>query len=158
MNLPFSRITFFLLSVSFAVLISSCASVKPEKPAEQYNPVAIQLESSYISIPLEVKLATLEKLLNDKLTGLIYEDDDLSDNIAVKAWKKEDFKLGLNENVLSYRIPLKLWVKAGYKISKFGLSVSDYKEINAESALKGKSSLTLSPDWPVTRDTPATAS
>lgn len=150
MNLPISRIFFFLLSVSFAVLISSCASVKPEKPAEQYNPVAIQLESSYISIPLEVKLTTLEKLLNDNLKGLIYEDDDLSDNIAVKAWKKEDFKLGLNENVLSYRIPLKLWVKAGYKISKFGLSVSDYKEINAEIALKFKSTLTLNPDWTVT--------
>ncbi len=148
-----THIRFFLLTIPFALLFSGCASLKPEKPAESYQPVTLQLEPSYISIPLEVRINALEKLLNDNLKGLIYEDNDLSDNIAVKAWKKEDFKLALQDNVLSYRIPLKLWVKAGYKVSKFGLSVSDYKEMNAEIALKFKSTITLQPDWTVTTQT-----
>lgn len=144
---------FLLILLPLGLLLSGCASIKPEKPAESYQPVTLRMEPSYISIPLEVKLTSIEKLLNDNLKGLIYEDDDLSDNIAVKAWKKEDFKLALNDNVLSYRIPLKLWVKAGYKVSKFGLSVSDYKEMNAEIALKFKSTITLQPDWTVSTQT-----
>lgn len=144
---------FIILPFVISLLLGGCATIKPERPAEQYNPANIPLESSFISIPLEINVSELEKMLNDNLKGLIYEDNDLSDNLAVKAWKKEDFRLSINENVISYRVPLKLWIKAGYKINKFGLNVSDYKEFNAEIALKFKSSLSYNPDWTISSTT-----
>ena len=88
---------------------------------------------------------------------MIYEDNSLDNNggynLMYKAWKKEDIKIAFNNDLLTYRVPLKLWIKAGWKIEKFGYSISDYREINAEIALKFHTKLTLNPDWSITTQT-----
>jgi hypothetical protein len=43
-----------------------------------------------------------------------------------------------------------LWIKAGWKVSKLGISLSDYKELNAEIALKFKTAFYLNKDWSIT--------
>ncbi len=141
----------------FPVLLSSCASIKPEKPVETYSAAPVKFESSVINIPMDVPVSDIEKMVNNQVKGLLYEDNDLNDNggdnLMVKAWKKEDIKISLQDNILSYRVPLKLWIKAGWKVSKFGLTVSDYKEVEGEIALKFNTSLTLNPDWTLTTNT-----
>jgi hypothetical protein len=144
----------------FAVLLvffTSCSVIKPEKPMETYPEVTLPKAVSVINIPMELKVPELEKLLNNQVKGLLYEDNSLEDNggdnLMVKAWKKEDIHIAVEDNVLSYRVPLKLWIKAGWKVEKFGLSLSDYREVNAEIALKFKTGITLNNDWSLTTET-----
>jgi len=141
----------------FAILvIQSCktSSIPTDKPAENYTPYSYEPVPSTISLPVEMKTASLEAIINKQLTGLIYADTSLEnnggDNLMVKAWKKDNIKLGFENGQFIYRVPLKLWIKAGWKINQFGISLSDYRELNAEITLKFHSSVTVNKDWSVT--------
>lgn len=144
-----------LLFVSACLAFQSCSTTLPtEKPAVSYTPFTYEPVPSTISLPVEMKVTALEALLNRQVNGLIYEDNSLDDNggdnIMVKAWKKENIRLSFEKGQFNYRIPLKLWIKAGWKIEQFGISLSDYREMNAEIALKFHSSVTVNKDWSVT--------
>ncbi len=144
-----------LLFVSACLAFQSCSTTLPtEKPAVSYTPFKYEPLPSTISLPVEMKVTALEALLNRQVNGLIYEDNSLDDNggdnIMVKAWKKENIRLSFEKGQFIYRIPLKLWIKAGWKIDQFGISLSDYREMNAEIALKFHSSVTVNKDWSVT--------
>ncbi len=145
-----------LLLSSMPLFFLSCSSSKlaTEKPAEKYNTFNFQPVPSTISLPIELKVSAMEALLNRQLNGLIYEDNSLDDNggdnIMVKAWKKENIKLGFENGQFIYRVPLKLWIKAGWKIERFGISLSDYRELNAEIALKFHTAVYINKDWSVT--------
>jgi len=149
-------IVYLLFFFFLAIIFQSCKSTQlpTEKPDEKYNPFSYDPLPSTISLPVEMKVTALEALLNRQLNGLIYEDNSLDDNggdnIMVKAWKKENIKLGFENGLFSYRVPLKLWIKAGWKIEQFGISLSDYRELNAEIALKFHSSVVVNKDWSVT--------
>ena len=70
------------------------------------------------------------------MSGLIDQDDNLkyeNNTLMIKAWKLEDFTISINKNILTYRIPLKLWIKYNFSIEKFGFKVSDSREINEKS-------------------------
>ncbi len=145
-----------LLLFSIMLAMESCGTTNllTEKPAEKYTPFSYEPVPSTISLPVEMKVTSLEALLNRKLDGLLYEDNSLDDNggdnIMVKAWKKENIKLNFENGQFSYRVPLKLWIKAGWKFEQFGISLSDYRELNAEIALKFHSSVVVNKDWSVT--------
>ena len=147
------RLLFFF---SVILVFQACNSTKlpTEKPAEKYIPFSYDPVPSTISLPVEMKVTALEAMLNRQFNGLIYEDNSLDDNggdnIMVKAWKKENIKLGFENGQFIYRVPLKLWIKAGWKIEQFGFSLSDYREMNAEIALKFHSSVVVNKDWSVT--------
>ncbi|HEX7410652.1 MAG TPA: DUF4403 family protein [Bacteroidales bacterium] len=142
---------------SIFLILGACKTTEPVRPAESYLTPDYNPQPSTISLPLEMDIKDVEKLLNKQLSGLIYEDNSLDnnggDNLMYKAWKKEDIKIAFNNDLLTYRVPLKLWIKAGWKIEKFGYSISDYREINAEIALKFHTKLTLNPDWSITTQT-----
>jgi len=149
------RTTIYILF--FAVLLfQSCkpGSLTTEKPEEKYTAFDYVPLSSTINLPVEMKVSALETLINKQLTGLIYEDNSLDDNggdnLMFKAWKKENIKLGFENGKFIYRVPLKLWIKAGWKIEQFGISLSDYREMNAEIALKFQTSVTINKDWTLT--------
>jgi len=149
----------FLISglLLISLVFSSCRSAKIQKPVEHYLKLNDSLSPSYITIPIETPVADLEKMLNKQISGLVYADTSLDnnggDNLMVKAWKQENIKISLNNNVLSYTVPLKLWIKAGWKISKFGFEVGDFREMNAAISLKFKSTITLNSDWSLNTNT-----
>ncbi|HRY31402.1 MAG TPA: DUF4403 family protein [Bacteroidales bacterium] len=149
-----NRISFGLLAL---VMLSSCSTIRPDRPVPTAGSGEFSLQPSLLYIPLDMDIGELEKLLNSQLTGLIYEDNSLDDNggdnLMVKAWKQDDIKISLKGNVLTYRVPLKLWIKAGWKIERFGLSLSDYREMNAAIALTFSTAITLNPDWSFTTST-----
>jgi len=150
-NTKFSGI--YLLLIIFLGL-NACKSIKVTRPDENYSSPEYTPKPSVINVPFYVDMTDIQNMVNKKISGLIYEDNSLednnNDNLMVKAWKKEDFTIKYENNHLVYRIPLKLWIKAGWKVSKFGFSVSDYKEMNAEIALNFKTSFFLNKDWSVT--------
>jgi hypothetical protein len=146
-------INLFLI-LSAIVFSSSCSTTLPtEKPAERYTIFNYEPQISTISLPAEMKVTALEAMLNRQLNGLIYADTSLDDNggdnLMVKAWKKDNIKINFENGRFIYRVPLKLWIKAGWKIQQFGLSLSDYREMNAEIALKFQTTVSVNKDWSV---------
>jgi len=149
-------VPYLLFLLVIPILLQSCSSTRlqTEKPPETYTPFSFVPAPSTISLPVEMKVTAIEALLNRQFSGLIYADTSLDnnggDNIMVKAWKKENIKLSFEKGQFIYRVPLKLWIKAGWKIEQFGLSISDYRELNAEIALKFHTSVVVNKDWSVT--------
>ena len=155
-NNPMNNIIKLFLFFSILIVFASCksTSLPTEKPAEKYTPFSYEPVPSTISLPVEMKVSSLEAMINRQFTGLVYADTSFDnnggDNIMVKAWKKENIKLGFENGQFIYRVPLKLWIKAGWKINQFGISLSDYRELNAEIALKFRSSVVVNKDWSIT--------
>ncbi len=103
-----------------------------------------------INLPIDLEVKAIERIVNKELTGLIYEDDNIADdNLMIKAWKTGQIGIDLAGHELIWQIPLKLWIKLGVKIEKFGISVSDTYELNAEIQLNYKTILGISPDWSI---------
>jgi hypothetical protein len=143
-----------LLIIAVIVISTACSTTLPtEKPAERYSVFNYEPQLSTISLPAEMKVTALEALLNRQLNGLIYADTSLDDNggdnLMVKAWKKDNIKINFENGRFIYRVPLKLWIKAGWKIQQFGISLSDYREMNAEIALKFQTTVSVNKDWSV---------
>ncbi|MDX9907819.1 MAG: DUF4403 family protein [Mariniphaga sp.] len=143
-----------LLSLLAVLLFNGCSTTnKIEKPAESYQLTASVLEPSTINLSFEARLSDIQNALNEALTGLIYEDNSLEDNerdnLMVKAWKEGNILLALKRNVLIYKVPLKVWIKTGFKKSAFGYSVSDYRELNAALTLNFRTEIILLPDWSI---------
>lgn len=145
------------LTIIALTVITSCKSVQVEKPLEVYNNNVYSTKNSVVSFTTQSKIIDIQNELNGNFAGLIYEDNSLEDNggdnVMVKAWKQGDIQLNLKGNVLSYRVPLKTWIKAGFNIQKFGITLADYRELNASLALKFNTAITLNPDWTVTTKT-----
>lgn len=142
------------------VVLSSCATLKVDKPAEVYSRADVELQPSMIGLTVEAKLSDIQKVLNQQFSGLVYEDNSLDDNggdnIMVKAWKQGDIKLAMKDNVIIYRVPLKLWIKAGFKTTKLGITLSDYREVTGALALMFRTNVDINPDWSVSTETSTT--
>jgi len=148
------KITFLILSLIIVQVFVACKTTKITRPEEKYISPEINLEPSIINVPFYLNINDVQKTINSKLTGLLYEDNSFenndNDNIMVKAWKKEDFALTLENNSLGYRIPLKLWIKVRWGFEKLGIKLYDTKELEAEIALKFKTTFYLNNDWTIT--------
>ena len=147
----------FLLTIIALSAFVSCKSVQVEKPLEAYNNQVFNTRNSVVSFTTQTRIIDIQNELNNGFTGLIYEDNSLEnnggDNVMVKAWKQGDIQLNMKGNVLTYRVPLKTWIKAGFNIQKFGITIADYRELNASLALKFNTAVTLNPDRTVTTKT-----
>lgn len=148
------KLAFWIFSFIAIQGFYACKTTKITRPEEKYIAPEINLEPSVINIPFYFNTNDIQKTINSKLTGLLYEDNSFEnndmDNLMVKAWKKEDFSLSLENNTLGYRIPLKLWIKVRWGFEKFGVKLYDTKEIEAEIALKFKTTFYLNNDWTIT--------
>lgn len=139
-----------LLSALIAAGTIGCKTIKVDRPKEEYTPLSYTPKTSVFNLPVEIDLKKVEKAVNDKFKGLIYEDNNLDDdNMQLKLWKSQNFVFNAQGNQLQYRIPLKIASKFGWKIEKFGITLSDYYDVTGEIALKYKSSLVITRDWQI---------
>jgi len=158
MNHYFHKACLFIVGIGFS-LTQGCKSpgIATQAPSENYINIEYKPKPSAISIPVEIDVKSVETLLNKELNGLIYEDNSLTnnnnDNLLLKVWKRDNFKIDMEGDQLSYRIPLKIWAKAGFKFEKLGISISDYRDFNIEIALKFRTKVTLNKDWTLTTKT-----
>lgn len=152
------KASLFVFAIGF-VIMQGCKSpgIATQAPTENYMNIEYKPKPSTISVPVEIDVKSVETLLNKEINGLIYEDNSLTnnnnDNLMLKVWKRDNFKIDMEGDQLSYRIPLKIWAKAGFKFEKLGISISDYRDINLEIALKFKTKVTLNKDWSITTKT-----
>ncbi len=130
----------------FAILvtIAACGTTKnqPQKPMESYvEPVEVPPSVSTVNIPIRLNAAEIERLLNNKLNGAIYEDNNLDDDgLMLKATKTQNINIKLDGFTMSYRVPLKLWVFKKVLGSK-GI------EAEGELALNFKTAVNVQPEW-----------
>lgn len=127
--MSFHRITSLFIVVSF--LISSCGTtnkIEALKPLpSDDSPMVYKSNTSFVSMPLEISLKEIEKQVNKKMTGLIYEDADM------KIWKTADIKLTEKSGKIESILPLKIWVKFKYGTNFMGLN--DTREVNLNGTI-----------------------
>ena len=145
-------LSIFLFPLFFAG-ISGCAVLKVERPPESYEVNNIQPPVSYLTIPLDIDLKKVEKLVNQQFKGLIYADtsfdDNNHDNLMVKAWKMSDIKLTMDGNQLLYQVPLSVWIKKKFEIGAFGIGISDTREVTGNVILKFRTRISVGKDWTI---------
>lgn len=145
--------------ILFAIFFISCSTTKrieAIKPLETDSlPASYEIKTSFISVPTEINLKDIEKILNNNLSGLIYEDNELEkDNTEMKIWKTASISLTEKNGEIVSEIPLKIWAKIKYGTEFLGLN--DTREIN----LKGKITLSSKPhlyNWQLTTKSRITA-
>ncbi|MGB4414013.1 MAG: DUF4403 family protein [Paludibacter sp.] len=139
--------TFLLLSF-ITLFISSCKTLQVEKPKESYLPSNLAPAMSEFPLQVEIDIKKLETAINKKMNGLIYEGNNLnSQDLSVKIWKAQNFTFTINNNVIEYRVPLKVWSRFAWKVEKFGFSVSDHYEANGSIALTYKTTIDIDKNW-----------
>ncbi len=131
---------------SIIVLLSllgiSCKTTKPTRPLESYNQEdRFEPQASIIRIPINIDLKGLEKTLNEKLTGTLYEDNDLNDgdNMKVKAVKDGIIKIDAEGMAIKYQLPLDLWIQYDTGFGKV--------EGTAKLTMDFVSNYSIEPNW-----------
>jgi len=131
-----------------ALLFSSCKTMQIEKPKESYLPSNLSPAISELPLQVELDVKKLEVAINKKMNGIIFEGTKISDkDLSVKIWKAQNFTFTINNNVIEYRVPLKVWTRFAWKVSKFGYEVGDTYEATGSIALTYKTSISLDKNW-----------
>lgn len=143
------RMIYLLVSALFLSLFTGCstsnkiASLKPEPSTNA--PMAYQMTTSTINMPMEITLKEIENQLNKSLNGLIYEDTDLNDDkTEMKIWKTAPIKISEKNGKIESIIPLKIWSKFKYGTDFMGLN--DTREIDLNGTITLTSDVKLS-NW-----------
>jgi hypothetical protein len=138
-----------------ALLLMGCSTaqrldtLRPEP--DDASPILYEKTSSFINLPITVKLKDIENQTNAFLNGLIYDDHIIDDdNIEIKIWKLAPITI-TNENTngsqkIKTILPLKAVIK--YRIGTKTLGVDLYKtqEFNLNGIVTLISSATLN-NW-----------
>ena len=102
-----TRLNLFFTFLLTVFIIMGCSGQKElVSPTPQYNTALIPLPVSKLNIPVNLKLAVLETIINSQLTGLLYEDKDFKDGdrMKVKVYKRNPIRLNGKENEIRYKI------------------------------------------------------
>jgi hypothetical protein len=100
-----------IFSLSLLIVLgSSCKTTQPVKPMERYETAYFEEKTSFINIPVRIKIDELEKMLNEQFDGLLYQDDTFEDgdNMKIKASKSEPLTIVTDIMALKYSVPLDL--------------------------------------------------
>jgi hypothetical protein len=131
-----------------ALFLNSCKTMQIEKPTESYLPSNIAPALSELPLQVEIDVKKLESSINKKMNGVIFEGSNLSGkDLSVKISKVQNFTFSINNNVIEYRVPLKVWTRFAWKVEKFGMSVGDFHEATGSIALTYKTSISIDKNW-----------
>lgn len=109
---------------------------------------------SNITMPVEIPLAEISKMVNASVSDLIYQDDSYTDNnndqFKIKVWKSRPIRLvgGTQQNLL-IEVPLKIWAEKGIGT----LGVYSYQNTTFETVMYFNTSLIFNNNWTITTST-----
>jgi hypothetical protein len=108
---------------------------------------------SIINVPIRMRTRVVEDMLNAQLTGQLYSCDTLALGsirpVKIKVWKGDSIRITLQGDELRYRVPLRLWLQFSFTVGAFGLSHTEYQDVEATLALTFHSRLFVKNDWKV---------
>ena len=95
--------------------------------------------SSVLNLPIKLDKIELEKTINMQLGEVIYEDNDFSDGLLIKATRQLDVTLEISDQKVKYTVPINLWVKKDVMITT----------VKAEGSLilEFETIYKVNPDW-----------
>lgn len=149
------NVLFFILPVlAFLSACSPTKQIQALKPLPSNNSAVVyKSETSFINLPVTVTLADVEAQTNKLLSGLIFEDNDISDdNITMKVWKTAPIKLSEQKGRLQSVVPVKVTANVKYGTSALGISLYDTREVNLNAVITFSSKIGLS-NWKITTAT-----
>ncbi len=125
---------------AIALFFTSCSSVqkisalKPEP--DDASPLIYENSSSFITLPVSVKLQDIENQINKILAGLIYEDKNISDDdIEMKVWKLSPIKIENYNGKIKTILPLKVLVKYRIGTDRLGVDLYNVREFNLNGTI-----------------------
>ncbi|MEA4983060.1 MAG: DUF4403 family protein [Paludibacter sp.] len=137
-----------LVPVALLFMLASCKTLRVEKPAESYLPANLQPALSELPLQIEIDVKQLEAALNREMTGLLFQEDKLNNqDLSVKVWKAQNFSFTVKNNVIEYRVPLKIWSRFAWTVEKFGIAVGDRYEANGSIVLNFATTVDIDKNW-----------
>ena len=136
---------YLLQTLFFSVFVSffACKTAQTQelaKPMEQYNTVVDEPEASKVSIPVRIEAFEIERSVNNRISGVLYEDYDYAgDNMMLKLMKSNTINVWFDGQNVFYRVPIGLWMKRNLTITE--------AEATGEIAVKFKTFFKLNADW-----------
>lgn len=144
----------YLWILFLSVVVYGCKSrLNPEAPDKEVSRIEYSPTLSKLNVPLVLKIDELKKVLNEQLTGSLYEDNSYTnngnDNIKVFVNKNGDIDLDAVRNEIIYEVPLKCKVKGRYPMMITELRA----ESTFEFTVKLNTKLDVDDQWNLTTET-----
>ncbi len=143
-----SKITALVMLTLFsgcATTTSKIAALKPEP--DDATPLVYENTTSFINLPVSVKLKDIENKTNTLLNGLIYEDTNIEDdNIEMKIWKLAPISIANENEKLKTVLPLKATIKYRIGTKTLGVALYNTKEFNLNGTVTLVSDVALT-NW-----------
>jgi len=128
----FRSILLFFLLILIPLGCSTTQKIEALKPEpDDASPLLYDNATSYINIPVKIKLKDIENQTNKTLTVLIYEDTNIEDDdLEMKIWKLAPITLENANGKIKTVLPLKAFVKYRIGTNKLGIDLYNTKEFN----------------------------
>lgn len=127
--------------------LTACKTVQPVAPTASYNPYVSSPPVSELFIPVELSVVELENMMNQQLSGVIYEDTDFSDDVVMRIEKLSPIKIKMNGELIEYTVPVKIWSKAAWEFNQFGFKLKDMYEGDCSLSMTFSTKIELNPFW-----------
>ncbi len=135
----------FLIFFSLLVF-SGCKTSQPARPAEYYENLSTEAPVSTINIPIRIHKNELLQSINQQIGEILFEDNNLADDgMMIRAKKKGNITVEINDQEIRYRVPVDLWVKKDVMIS--------YVEAEGAIALDFVTRYSIKNDWSLQTNT-----
>ena len=122
-------------------------------PAESYLSVPRKPITSIINLHADLEISKLEQLINSQLDSVLYEDnsfeDNNGDNLKFKAKKDGKIKINVEQNELSWELPVAVTIQKGLKLFGYSVPMIDTWEYTGQLRLRFKTKLTINRDWTI---------
>jgi hypothetical protein len=141
-------IHFLIVFIVLNGLLSSCrTTIVSKPPPEAYQTFQYKPPVSQVIVPIELSLRDMETSLNQQLNGLIYMDNDYSDNMLMKVWKVSPILISMKGEDIIYDVPIKISTKIRWEFNQFGISMSDEYDADAAIRLSFSTKLKIDAFW-----------
>lgn len=148
-------IRFAVIGLCFAIFGCSTSqkinSLRPEP--DDAAPLVYDNAFSFVKLPVSLKLSDVQHQTNKFLTGLIYDDSNITDDdIEMKIWKLAPITITNENGKIKTVLPLKAHVKYRIGTDKLGIALYDTREFNLNGKVTLLSNIGLT-NWKVTSAT-----
>ena len=127
------------------------ATLKPEP--DQAAPLVLDVEPSFVQLPVELALKDIEKQLNLTFSGVIFEDNNLQDDdLMIKVTKEAPIQFLQSDGKIKTILPLKAVGTIKYGFTKLGISFSDTRDFKLNGVITLVSQVRLE-NWKLKTET-----
>lgn len=144
---------FLYLFLPFLFLCACKKELHPEAPEAKKRNLNLKQELSTICIPIEINKKSVEKAVNQNMSGVIYNDDSYKNNdkddLKLKVTKIAPIKLEMNSRDIGYSVPVRIWTKIRKKFLGQELSES----VEFDMTIKFKTTYRINNNWRLITET-----